>query len=76
MLLKRNLFHAPAFLAYQLFQPGEQFGAETCGVVGKIYQVAFAILENLETEFVTAMIGDQCAIERFDAALVAFLVTR
>jgi hypothetical protein len=39
ILLKRNLFHTPAFLTHELLQAFEHFGADARGVVGEIDQV-------------------------------------
>jgi len=55
-LLKRNLFHAPAFFAHQLFHTFEQFGADARGVTGEIDQVALAVFKDLKAEFIAAVI--------------------
>lgn len=74
ILLKRDLFHAPGLFAHQLFQAFEQLGADARGVVGEVYQVAFAVFVDLETEFVASVMRDERAVQGFDAAFVAFPV--
>ena len=73
-LLKRDLLHAPAFFADQLFELLQQFGADAGGVVGEIDQISFAIFKNLKTEFIAPVMRGEQSVQGLDAALVAFLV--
>ena len=73
-LLECNLFHAPALLASQLLQTCKHFGADAGCVVRKIDQISLAFFENLETEAVLAVEGDQRAKDGLDAAPVMLLV--
>src|SRR6266542_2728216 len=73
-LLKYDLLHTPAFFANQIFQLSQKLGADAGGVVGEIYEIAFVVFKNMETEFIAPMIACQVAVQGLDAAFVAFMI--